>query len=268
MKKFVLGILIAIPVVLGAILLYLYLNLNSLVVEAVETFAPRVTGTKVSLASSNISLFSGEGSLNGLVVMNPKGFQSPSAIELGSLAVVLDKDSLTTDTVVVKSIDVAEPAITFEPGGKAGSNLQQLIKNVQARGKQGKADTKPEKKDGEAAKVIIDRITITRGKVNLHVTTPLSDKPMAAELPKIELTGIGRDKGGVSAEQAISMVLEEILASASKIGAGSLDEVKDKLKTEARKRVDELRRKAGAAALKNREDRADSFGDKVHGIVK
>lgn len=268
MKKLVLGMLIAFPLFLGAILLYLFLNLNSLVVEAVETSAPRVTGTKVSLASSSISLFSGEGSLNGLVVMNPRGFRSPSAIEFGSLAVTLDIDSLTTDTIVVKSIDVAEPAITFEPGGKAGSNLQQLVQNVKASGKQGEVDEKPEKKDEEGAKVIIDRVTITRGKVIYHVITTLSETPVSAELPKIELTGIGRDTGGVSAEQGITTVLEEILTAASEIGAGSLDEVKDKLTIEARMRVDELEQKAGADAAQALEQGAGSFGNKVHVIVK
>ncbi len=268
MKKLVLGILVAIPVVLGAILLYVYLNLNSLVVEAVETFAPRVTGTKVSLASSEISVFSGEGSLSGLVVMNPEGYRAPSAIELGSIAVAMDTDSLTADTVVIKSIDVTEPGITFEPGGKAGSNLQQLLNNVQAGGKQGKADAQPQKKEEEGVKVIIDRVTITGGKVNLYVDTPLADEPVAAELPEIELTGIGRDKGGIAAEQAITKVLDKILASASTIGVASLDEVQAKMKAEARKQVQEFKKKARAQAPKSIKERAGNFSGKLQDLVQ
>ncbi len=262
MKKFVLGILIAIPVVLGAILLYVYLNINTLVVEAVETFAPRVTGTKVTLGSSSISLFSGKGSLDNLVIKNPKGYKSPSAMELGSLQVAVDTESLTGETIAIKSIDVAAPAISYEPGGTAGSNLQQLIKNMQASGGQGKGGVQTESKEGSGPKVVIDRVTITQGRVNLF--TSLSDEPVSAELPKIELTGIGRQKGGVSAEQALKRVLDKVLASASRIGAGSLSEVKARLQGELDKQVEEARGKATEAL----EDKAGELGGKIQGLLR
>ncbi len=262
MKKFVLSILIAIPVVLGAVVLYVYLNLNSLIVEAVETFAPRVTGTKVSLASSNVSLFSGKGSLEGLVIMNPSGYKASSAMELDSLEVAVDTESLTSETIVIKSIDVVAPAISYEPGGAAGSNLQQLMKNVQASGGQGKGGAQPDNKEGSGPKVVIDRVTLTQGKVKLF--TPLSDEPVSAELPKIELTGIGRQKGGVSAEQALKVVLDKMLASASRTGAGSLSEVKARLKNELDKQVQEARGKATEAL----EDKAGELGGKIQGLLR
>ncbi len=262
MKKYVLGILIAIPVVLGAVLLYVYLNMNTLVVEAVETFAPRVTGTKVSLGSSNISLFSGKGSLDDLVITNPKGYKSPSAIELGSLQVAVDTESLTAETIAIKSIEVVAPAISYEPGGAAGSNLQQLMKNVQASGGQGKGGAQPDNKEGSGPKVVIDRVTLTQGKVKLF--TPLSDEPVSAELPKIELTGIGRQKGGVSAERALKLVLDKVLASASRTGAGSLSQAEARLKGELNKQVQKARGKATEAL----EDKAGELGGKIQGLLR
>ncbi len=267
MKKLVLGILIAIPVILGAILLYVYLNLNTLVVEAVETFAPRVTGTKVSLASSSVSVFSGQGSLQNLVISNPKGYKAPSAFELGSLAVALDTESLTTETIVIKSIDIVAPTITYEPGGPAGSNLQQIIKNVQASGKKGQTGAQSEKKEGAGAKVVIDRVTVNQGKVNLYLATPLTDERLSADLPKIELTGIGRKQGGVSAERALTLVMDKILASATKVGAGSLTEAKARLRGEVNKQIDELKSKTGGVP-KDLEGEAGELGEKFQGLLR
>ena len=132
MKKVIIGVLVAILVILIAVVFYVTNNLNELVVEAVETFAPPVTQTDVKLASSDISFFSGEGSLHGLLIGNPKGYKADKAFELGSLRVVLDSESIAEDVVVIKSIDISKPAITYEPGGAAGSNLLQIVKNMEA----------------------------------------------------------------------------------------------------------------------------------------
>lgn len=248
MKKILLGLVgLVLVIVVGAVA-YLYINLNSLIEQGIEEFAPRYTKTSVSLGGANVSIFSGEGGLSNLVIGNPQGYKSAEAFRLGAVNVAVDTASLTTDTIVIKSLDVVAPAVTYEPGGKAGSNLQQLVRNLQ-QSTQGSGGEKAA--DGGSAggetKVIIDRLTIRDGKV--AIATPLAKDPLSTDLPKIEMTGIGRKQGGVNSAEVLKQVIEKVTASASKVAGVSLDELKSqagKLATDkAKEAVGGLKDKAG-----------------------
>ncbi len=92
MKRFfLLGAVALILLLLIGGVAYLYLSLNTLVKKAVETVGPTITKTNVSLASANLSPFSGSGKLSGFVIGNPEGFEGPYALKLGSIAVSVDK---------------------------------------------------------------------------------------------------------------------------------------------------------------------------------
>ena len=249
MKKALLGLVGLILVIVVGAVAYLYVNLNSLIEQGIEEFAPQYTKTSVSLGGANVSIFSGEGGLSDLVIGNPQGYKSAEAFRLGAVNVAVDTGSLTTDTIVIKSLDVVAPAITYEPGGKAGSNLQQLVRNLQQSTK-ASGGGKKAADDGSAGaetKVIIDRLTIRNGKV--AVATPLAKDPLSADLPKIEMNGIGREQGGVDSAEVLKQVIEKVTASASKVAGVSLDELKSKageLATDkAKEAVGGLKDKAG-----------------------
>ncbi len=222
MKKLILGLLGLIAVVMVGAVGYVYMNLNGMVVDAVETFGPEATKTDVRLGSSNISIFSGKGSLHDFVIANPKGYKAPTALELGSLQVALDLDSVTSEPVIIHSVDVVEPVITYEPGGKAGSNLKQLEQNIQSSLGGAKSS------DGEKSpKVIIDRLTIRDGTIN--IVTPLSAEGISTPLPLIEITDIGKKKGGASMEEVMKLVMGKIASQASLASAGPLSDLKGPL---------------------------------------
>jgi len=254
MKKLIIGVLVAIPVILIAVVFYVTTHLNELVVEAVETFGPPVTQTDVRLESSDISFFSGKGSLKGLTIGNPKGYQAASAFALDSLKIVLDSESVAEDVVVIDAIDVTGPEITYEPGGAAGSNLQQIVKNMEAFGAgQGggqaastQADAKPAKEEKSGPRVVINRVTISGGRIN--ITTPLLQEAVEVPLPMIELTDIGREKGGIAPAEAFRKVIEKVVASAGDAVAGPLAGIQDKLKGELGKRAADLKSKAEGVA--------------------
>ena len=54
-----------------AALVLLSLSLNSIIKTGVETLGPQITGTPVTLEQANLSLLSGQGELEGLLVPNP-----------------------------------------------------------------------------------------------------------------------------------------------------------------------------------------------------
>jgi len=247
MKKILMGLVGLVLVAVIGVVAFLYFNLNGLIKQGIEEFAPRYTKTDVSLGSASVSIFSGEGGLSDLVIGNPQGYKSAEAFSLGDINVAVDTASITTDTIIIKSLDIVAPAVTYEPGGKAGSNLQQLVKNLQQSSKSSPGKQEAGESTGGEKKVIIDRLTIRDGKV--AVVTPLSKEPLTADLPKIELTDVGRKQGGTSSAEVLKQVIEKVTASASKVAQVSLDDLKDKAGEMAKEKAGEavggLQEKAG-----------------------
>src|ERR1039458_8321447 len=130
MKKIIVGILIALVVVLVLAVLAVGLLLDKALKTGVETFGPRLTKVDVTVQSVSVSLFSGSGTIKGLLVGNPQGFKTPSAIKVGTVSLSLEPRSLLADKIVVKSINVQGPEITFETDLRS-NNLKKLLANVQ-----------------------------------------------------------------------------------------------------------------------------------------
>src|SRR6267143_6418065 len=125
MKKLMIRAVIAVLVLLVvAVGLSIYF-LGSIVKKGVETVGPQITGTEIKLDSATLSLLSGSGKLKGLLVGNPQGFKTPSAIKVGSVSVGVAPGSVLSGKVHVREVRVEAPEITFE-GGLKGNNLGKL----------------------------------------------------------------------------------------------------------------------------------------------
>ncbi len=275
MKKIIIsGVVVALVGVVVA-LFYISNNLNALVVQTVETLGKPVTQTEVKLESSDISFLSGEGSLHGLFIGNPTGYKGRSAFELGTLAVALDSETIADDVVVIKSIDIKAPIVTYEPGGAAGSNLQQLMNNVDAyiakagggQSKVAPAEQGQAQQEEGGSKIVINRVTLSGGKIK--IVTPLSSEGLSVPLPKIELRDLGRDKGGISAADAFKMVMEKVLAASSGAVAGPLADIKGQLKEQVDKQVSDITSKVEDATKGlpgGLDQKAGDLGNKLKGL--
>jgi hypothetical protein len=104
MKKIAIGIIVAVLVVIFA---GVALFLDSAVKRGVENIGSRLTKVDVRLDGVNLSLMSGSGKLKGLIVGNPAGYKSPSAISIGTASLDLVPRSLFSYKVIIKSINVA-----------------------------------------------------------------------------------------------------------------------------------------------------------------
>jgi len=194
--------LISILFFLGIIVIAgLYFSLNKIVEKGVTTFGPQLTLTAVTLEESNISLFSGEGELKGLVIGNPKGFSSNNALSLDRIKVSIDVKSVFSDNILIKQILIDGPKISYELAGKK-SNINAILDNMNSSAeKEEKAKKTESKKEGTQKKVIIDLLKITNGKVDLAMTA-LGGKGFSIGLSDITIRDLGREKGGLSLAEA------------------------------------------------------------------
>src|SRR5438128_11352054 len=87
MTKLILRVIVVLFVLLVVAVGASIYFLGSIVKKGVETVGPQITGTEIKLDSATLSLLSGSGKLKGLLVGNPVGFKTESAIKVGSVSV-------------------------------------------------------------------------------------------------------------------------------------------------------------------------------------
>lgn len=237
MKKWIIRIAVLVVVVVVVAVVLLFTNLNSIVKTGVETVGPQITKTELRLAKANLSPFSGSGQLTGLLIGNPEGYKTESAIKVGDIKVVLKMSSVMSDTVEIKSINIQGPEITFD-GGLGGNNLSKILDNVNAA--TGGSDTKQAKGQpaGPGKKFRVQEVVMQGGRIHVNFTGLGAARSFELPLGDIRLSNIGSDGSGVSAAGLTRELIEPLLTAAIKavaesnlgkeikdLGKGALDDV-------------------------------------------
>ena len=229
MKKIIVRLLIALVVVAILAVLAIGLLLDKAIKSGVETFGPKLTKVDIKLQSVSLSLLSGSGTIKGLVVGNPEGFKTPSAINLGVASLSLNPRSLLSDKIIVKSINVQGPEITFETDLR-NNNLSKILANVQEATSGGaKEPAKPQEPSQPggakpAKKLQVDDFVISGGKIHVSVSA-LGGKTASVPLPDIHLQNLGTGPEGITPAELARRVMEEIEKGASQAAAGAVTDL-------------------------------------------
>ena len=186
---------------------------GSIVKDGIETEAPPITGTDVTVDSVGLNLIGGTAGIGGLFIGNPQGFTSPHAFKLGSVDVALDVESLLSDEIIIHSIDIRDPDLILEYANGT-TNLQSIQRNVMSGSASAPADEDP---DAVPKTYVIERVTITGARVGLAGNVPgLGDQSQEIELPDITLENIGRKGNGVLAREAAQQIMKPVMKKVQK----------------------------------------------------
>ena len=270
MKKWILICAGIIVIVIAVILLLGLSNLGPIITKAVNTYGPDITKTEVRLRGADISIFSAEADLRDFYLGNPKGFESPKAMSVGSIHVNVDESSLTKDTIIIDTIQVLAPEIVYEKMGNT-DNFKAILNNVKKSAKMTDtpAGEKPEKQ-GEGNKLLIRNLIVKDGKVNLSVAMLGAEKSVGAALPDIHMTDLGKEKGGASPaeifEKVFALLYEQITSSAvTDILNKELEELLgtnlDELKGDAKKELETLKEEKEEEVKEKIEEKLKSLFD-------
>jgi uncharacterized protein involved in outer membrane biogenesis len=264
MKKLLIRVSIAlvILIILGIIAIGLFLD--SAIKKGVETVGPMVTKVAIKLDGVSLSLLSGSGSVKGLVIGNPEGFKTPFAIQVGRASLALQPGSLLSDKIVIRSVEVEAPQVTFETDLRA-NNLSRILANVQAAtggggsasaGTAKPAEPAPPTEAKPAKKLQVDLFHISGGTINVSVTA-LGGKSVTVPLPEIRLTGLGQGPEGITAAELTKRVLQAIEKEAATAAGPAVAD----LSKEASKLVQDAATKAAGDAASGAAAKAtDSIG--------
>lgn len=193
-------------------------TLNGLVKSGIERTGTELTQTGVSVENVSINPWSGSGTIEGLRVRNPEGFESEHAIVIQNFEVSLNIRSIFSDTLIVNEIILTEPAISVIQKVPQ-NNLRMLMRNMDEA-----ADDEP---DSQA--MLIRSLLVRDAQVT--VTPSIGEQPSATvNMDVIELQNVGED-GSATAKQVVRQVASRIINEAMKTAlSGQLDELKNKAK--------------------------------------
>jgi len=222
-KKIFLGAVVILAVLIVVAVIVMGFFLGPIVKTGMETVGSKITQVSIKVDVVKVSLWSGSARVEGLVIGNPEGCRTPQAISAGSATVGVSPFSVLSDKIVIRSVHVEVPVITFEGSPFGGNNLKTLMKNVNASTKGGgPASTNATAKmaGNPGKKLEVDDFLITGAKVNFNgVILPL---------PDIHLTDMGKGGDGITAADLTRRVLDALTTATIKaVGSAATDVGKD-----------------------------------------
>ena len=214
-KKILLGIAIALVVLIIVAVIVVGLFLGKIVKAGMETIGPKITQTTLTVDSVDVSMLTGSAKVKNLVIGNPEGFKAPNAISVGLAAVSVSPMSVLSDKIVVKSIRIESPEITFEGNPFGANNLKKIQDNVNtaaANFQSPLSTNQPPKTAAPAkpgAKLEVDEFIITGGKIHFGTGPTLP-------LPDIRLHDLGKGPDGITAADLTKTILSEVISGTLK----------------------------------------------------
>ena len=226
-KKILWGLVIVLVVLVVVAVIVAGLFLGNIVKAGVETVGPKITRVPIKLDAVNLSLLTGSARIQGLVVGNPEGYKTPQAISVGVVAVEVNPLSVLSDKIVVRSIEVRNPEITFEGNPFSGNNLTKIRDNVDAAtaaGQQPSTNQTVQAAGKPAKKLEVDAFLIAGAQVHVSLTG-MGGKEMILPLPDIHLTNLGAGADGITAADLTRRVLDALTAATVKAVANAANDL-------------------------------------------
>ena len=197
--------------------------LGPIVKKAVNTVGPRVTGTKVELDAAKILPLTGSGTLAGLYVGNPDGWESDKAFYLGEVRAGIRPLSLLSDHLEITEVYIDAPQFVYEYRLLGGSNLDALLAQID-KNIGGGGETTPsapaEAPSGEPMKFSIKSLVLQ----NAEVTVIAAGRTLKLTLPAFTITDLGVAEGGITAEEASRQILRRVVGQIAKVAGEAVVE--------------------------------------------
>ena len=221
--------------VAGIAVWLLVANLDGIVKRVVEEVGTETLATQVTLNSAEVNLADASAALRGLTIANPSGFKSRSAFELGAIEVALAPESISTDVLILETVNIDNASLFFEQIGSK-NNLQTLLDNLDSGAASAGEDTED---SSDETLLIIREFKFTDA--NITMSHDQLDKDLELRLPAIVLRNIGTAEQAVTPEQAARQIIEPILQKATD---AARDRAEEEIKARAKQEIDKQKGRA------------------------
>lgn len=192
MKKMLYLLIALVLVAVGVGVYWVRGNLDSLVAQTLRDYGSAMTQARVQVDKVHIRTTDGRGTLEGLFIGNPSGFQTPHALKAAVVELEVDIGTLASDVIVIRKIAILAPDVIYEKGDSM-TNFDALQKNIaQYLGPQQKPQAGEKQK-----KFIVQEFSIRNAKAQASAAF-MGGKTVSVPLPDIDLRDLGKAKGGAT----------------------------------------------------------------------
>lgn len=203
-KRIFRRILFTVVILLIATVLTVQYGLGFIVRKAAKTAGPAVIGTEIKISKAYVRPFFGIVDLGRMVVGPPNGFKA-NVFEMENFRIVVDTQSVFSDTLIIKEIAIINPHVSYELSG-LNSNISAILDKL------GTAETEASKDETDkkaGKKVIIESLIFSGAKIRIAATAA-GGKGIVIPMPDLVLKDIGKQSGGVTALAAFGQALKSI----------------------------------------------------------
>lgn len=209
----------------GVYYIYNHYDWQSVVRDLVHQHGTAVVGTDVNIGSIKLSLKDGNGSVGNITVANPKGYSKDYIIKLEGVSVSVNKDSViklvketaqktgpNVKTVVINEIMVNKPEVTYELMSLNKNNADDILQNIKKNtASSAKKPAKEEKKSDIEYKVAIKKVVVANGSATVAANLLGASQSLSLNLPTITINNLGTEKQGITIEDGLARIFQEIL---------------------------------------------------------
>lgn len=249
MKKIILFILVFILLVSGGAIWFLGSDkLNIIIAEQITKQGSKYTEQQVTVKKVDMQLLHGAGTINGLVLNNPKGYSTTPLFSLNETTLDINIQSLAETRkggpIVIDAIIIDKPEALVEFNETGSSNIQVILDAVNRNLPKSTASNEPSSTtNGADPKIRVKKFVLAGVALRVDLTK-LGNTTHKKELPDINLTNIGGDQGLPASElggELLKQALSAIWKSAKKDQEKILkDKVTDKIKEKANDKISDL----------------------------
>ncbi len=242
MKKFIICTGFLLLIAGGAFLFLSGDAINVLIKQQIEKIGTKVTEQPVTVASVDMKLLKGAGTINGLQLANPSKYKAASAFLLKEVTLDINLKSLTTDLIIIDEIVIDKPQAVVEFTESGGANIKDIL-NAIKRNTASDSSSEPKQVSTASKTDPIIRVNkfVLAGVALTVDLTKLGNKAHQVILADINLTNIGGQAGMPASKlgaELVKQALSSIWKQAKKEQKEILkDEVEDKVKDKIKEKL-------------------------------
>ncbi|GHE81600.1 AsmA family protein [Thalassotalea profundi] len=242
--KIIATFLVVILMLLGGALWFLADgSLNEFVKSQIEKVGLSVTEQKVSVDTVDIRLTEGAGTIKGLKLPNPTGYDYSNAFTLGETTLDLNLSSLTKEPIIIDAVIIKAPEAFVQLKADGSSNIKDLIDIMNKNIGSNSAEVETSDSTAPEPKIAVTKVILENTNLTLDLTA-FGNKAHKVTMPNIYLNNIGGTAGLPASELGSAIVKEALSAiwkEAKKEQEEALkDKVKEKLKDKAKEELGKL----------------------------
>jgi len=247
MKKFIIFTALILAIGGGAFWFLTSDKLNEIIAEQIEVQGKKFTEQSVTVKKVDMQLFSGAGTINGLILNNPSGYTTTPLFALDEITLDINIESLAGvrdgKPIVIDAIVIDKPEALVEFNETGGSNIQVILDAIDKNIPKSSAGTETSTDQTDSPKIRVKKFVLAGVALRVDLTK-LGNTTHKKILPDINLANIGGEEGlpanelgGVMIKKALSAIWKQAKDSQKDV---LKEQVKEKAKAKVKEKASEL----------------------------